>query len=157
MYRIEKAVTMTVTMRVMTSTMMVFRRSMTRKMKWLVQPDCEDALATGDFLFSGNGLRGGGAGLLQLIMKSFQADAENFRGSRLVIAGSLQRLQNQHFLGFFDRRPHAQANGIGIVGCRAQRGLPKSWGQMFGLDYASIAYDNRPLDGVAQLAHVARP
>src|ERR1700693_1343673 len=157
MYKIEKAVTMTVTMRVMTSTMMVFRRSMKAKMKWLDQQHCEVLLATGYFLLPGNGLRGGAAILLQFIVKSLQADAENLGGSRLVIAGSLQRLENQHFLSLFHGGTYAQANRIGIVGCSAQRRLPKSRGQMLGLDYARIAHDYRALDCVAQLAHVARP
>src|ERR1700726_4002441 len=157
MYRMEKAVTMTVTMRVMTSTMMVFRRSMRGKKKRLVQQHCEDALAAGYFLLAGNGLRGGAAIFLQFIMQRFQTNPENLGGSSLVVAGSLQRFQNQHFLGFFHRRAYAQANCIRIVGCRAQRSLSKPRGQMLGLDHARIADDDRPLDHIAQLTHVARP
>src|ERR1700687_3828941 len=155
MYRIEKAVTITVTMRVMTSTMMVFRRSM--KKKWLVPQQRAEALTTRYFFLARDCLGSGAAVFLQLIMKCFQADAQNLRGSCLVVAGRLQRFQNQHFLGFFHGGADAQSNRIGIIGRGAERGLPKAGGQMLGLNHAGIAYDDCALDRVAQLPHVARP
>src|SRR6202166_4678402 len=155
MYRIEKAVTITVTMRVMTSTMMVFRRSM--KKKWLVPQQRAEALTTRYCFLARDWLGRGAAVFLQLIMKGFQADAQNLRGSRLVVAGRLQRLQNQHLLCFFDRGADAQANCIGIIGRGAKRRLPEARGQMLGLDHTGFAYDDRTLDRVAQLPHVPRP
>ena len=42
--------------------------------------------------------------LVQLVVERLQADAENFRGARLVVARVLERHHDQPALGLFHRR-----------------------------------------------------
>ncbi len=109
----------------------------------------EEVLSARNFLLARDRFCAGATVLLQFVMERFQADAEDLRGPRLVVAGRLQGLQDQHFLCFFHSGAHTQANRIGIIGRGAQRGLSKSWRQMFGFNHAGIAHDDGPLDSVA--------
>src|SRR5271165_4270387 len=132
--------------------MMVFLRSMRAK-----SPAASELRTADDLLLAGDRLGAGAAILLQLVVQRLQTDAENFRGPGFIVAGRFQSLQDEHFLSLFDGCADSQADRIGIVGRGAKRRLPKSWRQMLGLDHSAIADDHRSLDGVAQLANVARP
>jgi len=72
---------------------------------------------------------------------------------RLPLAFDFQ----QHFFGFFHRSANAQANCVRIIGRCADRSVAESGGQMLGLNDSGFTNDDCPLNGVAQLAHVARP
>src|SRR5271168_5336517 len=58
--------------------------------------------------------------LLQLVVQSLQADAEQFRRPRLILIRSYQRLQNQFALRSFDGGAHgkAQTRELEIIGNR---------------------------------------
>src|SRR5579864_3399753 len=160
---------MTVTIRVIASTMIVLRN-----MRNYQQPGQEWAgmakvippylripnhplAAKRRFLLACSSIGGGTAVLLQLIMQGFQAYAEDFRCPRLIVAGGLQGLENEHFLGFFHRGPHPQPHRIRVAGCGAQWSLAKPRRQMLGLNHSAITNDNRSLDGIAQFADVSWP
>ena len=44
---------------------------------------------------------------LQLVVQSFQADAENVCGARLIVIGSFQSFQDEQALGFAAQMEHA--------------------------------------------------
>src|SRR5271165_2333938 len=132
--------------------MMVFLRSMRAK-----SPAASELRTADDLLLAGDRLGAGAAILLQLVVQRLQTDAENFRGPGFIVAGRFQSLEDEHLLGFFDGGADAEADRIGIVGRGAQRSLAESRWQMLGLNDSAVANDHRSLDGVAQLANVARP
>ena len=139
----------------MASTMIVLRRSMVERSEPLTtRPKPSSA---GHFFFAGSGFRRRAPVFFQLIVEGFQTDSQNFRGTRLIVAGGLERFQDQHFLGFFDRRAYAQADGVGVVGCGTQRGLTETRRQVLGLHHAGVADDHGALERIAQFAHISRP
>ena len=90
-------------------------------------------------------------------MKGFQANTQNFRSFRLVVAGRLQRLEDQHFFRLPHRCAHSQTDGVRIMSTGAQDRVAESGRQMFGFDHASVAHNHSALDRVAQFADVSRP
>src|SRR5580765_6926689 len=118
---------MAATMNVMTSTMMVLRRNMktwNSAARHFFLARCRIGCRTAVFF--------------QFVVKRLEADAENFCGPRLVVAGRLKCLKNKHLLRLFDSRANAQADRIGIVWRGAQGSLSEARGQMFGLDHAGV-------------------
>src|SRR5262245_1251114 len=93
------------------------------------------------------------AELIQLVVQRLQADAEDFRGARLVVACVLERHQDQPALGFLDRRPWLQRDHrLDHV-----RGIGDERRQMLRLDEFAVGQNDGALDHIAHLAHVAGP
>src|SRR5205823_3820731 len=108
---VAKATTTAVTIPLMASTSFVFRRKRGRM-----------ARRRSGAGFGSRSHRGCLV-LLQLIVQGLQANAEDFRRPRLVVAGGFQSLENEQPLGFADSGAHAQANGITFAGGNARRGM----------------------------------
>src|SRR5258708_24028696 len=53
--------------------------------------------------------------LLELVVQRFQTDPKNLRRPRLVVAGMLQRTDNQHLLRVLHRSPDPEADAVRIV------------------------------------------
>src|SRR5206468_5008554 len=114
----------------------------------------EKTLAAWHFLFAS--FRRRTAVLFQFIVQRLEADAKNLRRSGLVVAGCLQRFQDQHPLCFLHGSPHTQPNGVGIVGGGPQWGLSKSRRKMLSFNGTGIADNNGAFDRVTQFTYVSR-
>src|SRR5215472_5787450 len=93
------------------------------------------------FLFAA-GIGASASVLLELIMQRLEADPQNLRRTSLIVVGGFQGLQDQQALRFPHRRPNANADGIGIVGCGSDGRVSEARRQMLGLDHRSFANDN---------------
>ena len=107
--------------------------------------------------FGGVRVRRVAAVLLELIMKGFQANTQNFRSFRFVVAGGFQRLEDQHFFRLAHGGAHSQTDRVRIIGTGALDGVAESGRQMFGFDHAAVAHNHSALNRVAQLADISRP
>src|SRR4051794_7585692 len=90
---------------------------------------------------------------IQLVVQRLQADAKDLRRPRLVVAGVLQRQQDQSPLRFVDGGARGERD-------RRQRFLAardQQRRQVLGLDEVAVGEDRRALHHVPQLADVARP
>src|SRR5579864_8755292 len=94
---------------------------------------------------------------LQFVVKRFQADAQNLGGLGLIIVGGFERLQDQQAFRLSHRGSHSDADGICIVNRNTHRGMAKTWRQMFSFDDRAFTDDDRALQRIPQLAHVAGP
>src|SRR5487761_144656 len=94
--------------------------------------------------------------LLELVVKCFQADAEQLRGARFVLIRRSECLNDQLALGRFHRRPgrKAQTGKLARLRHRTPREIVR---QVLASDRAVVAGDGRALEDVAQFAHVSRP
>ena len=93
--------------------------------------------------------------LLQLIVQRLEADAENFGGAGFVVVGGFESLEDEHALGVVDGGAHFELDAIGIARRGGRGRVPKPGAD--GATVKLVAEDHGALDGVAQLAHVARP
>src|SRR6202451_1657485 len=109
------------------------------------------------FLPARSRLGGSTAIFLQLIMQGFQTDSEDLGGPGLVVSGAFQSFQDQQPLRLFHRCAYSEADGVGIVGAAAQRGVTETRRQMFGFNHPSVTDNHSALNRVAQLANIARP
>src|SRR6185503_6142843 len=104
-----------------------------------------------DFLFLAAG--DAAAQLVELVVQRLQADAEDLRRARLVVARMFERHQDQTALGFLDRRAGLERDDrlddVGRIGDERR--------QVLRLDELAVGEDDGALDDVAHLAHVARP
>src|SRR5256885_14108921 len=93
---------------------------------------------------------------LELIMKCFQADAEQFCRPRFVVSGCAQRLQYKLALHRIDRRPHGKLDRRKIARAFRRRLSEFSRKARAG-DQVLLAHDGGALQYVAQLTDVSRP
>src|SRR5437867_4327438 len=92
--------------------------------------------------------------LVQFVVKGLEADAQNFRSPRLVVACVFEGHHDQPPLGFFHGNPGRERH-LGLR--RGLRLLSERRRQVLRLDERSRRQDRRPLDDISQLADVARP
>ena len=116
-------------------------------------------------------MRRGGLALVlaELAVEGLAADAEGARGARLVAAGVVERGLDGAALDLVEQRGHVEFERDGAplrgralaLAARAQAllagGQGDLLGQVVGLDLAPRGDDDGALDGVLQLADVARP
>src|SRR5262245_23687844 len=116
MYRYENDATITVTKNVMVSTIFVFRRMRSDGLCVSGEPSTAGGSRYRSLLLPPrNRISRGTAVLFQFVVQSLQADAKNLCCPGFIIAGRFQGFEDQHLLGFSNRRPHAQADRIGII------------------------------------------
>ena len=95
--------------------------------------------------------------LLQFVVQSLQADAENLCSSRLVVARARQRAQNELLFCFFDGRAYAKMDRVRIQLCGSHLRGAEARRQVFRLNDSAAGKDNCALDRVPQFAYVSRP
>src|SRR5712664_266309 len=92
----------------------------------------------------------------QLIMKCFQADAEQLRRPGFVVPGCAQRLHDEFALHRINRRPHGKLDRRKIARPFPRR-LSELSRQARARNQIFLAHDGRALQYIAQLADVSRP
>src|SRR5690348_7959868 len=90
---------------------------------------------------------------LELPVDGPGGDAQEPRGHALVAAGVAERLLEHPPLDLLQRRP----DGDDHVACRSARTLADGLRQVPDVQHVAAGEHHRALDGVLQLAHVARP
>src|SRR6185436_8932615 len=92
--------------------------------------------------------------LVQFVVKGLQADAQDFRGAGLVVAGMGEGHHDQPPLRFFDRGAGRERKLRLVLRLRLLR---QDRRQVLRLDERPRRENRGALDHVAQLAHVAGP
>ena len=90
-------------------------------------------------------------------MQSLQANAQDLRSAGLIVIGRFQGLQDEQALRLTHRGADAEAHRVGLLHGRARSHLAESRGQVSGFNQRSVAHDDGPLQGIAQLANIAWP
>src|ERR1700726_3354015 len=88
-------------------------------------------------------------------MQGLEADLQQSRGFGFVVSGLSQRTQNHLTIDYLDRRAHRE--GDGVFGARAFALVERIRCEVMSFDLLAGTNNYRPLDHIAQFAHVARP
>src|SRR6185369_719166 len=107
--------------------------------------------------FVGRSLRLRLAIFLQLVVQRLQANAKDFRRTRLIVVGGFQRLDDEQALRLTYRSTDAKSNCIGFENGWLWSDLSEARGQVTGLNHGSLAHDDRALQNVTQFANIAWP
>src|SRR5215468_5075087 len=89
-----------------------------------------------------------------LVVERLRCRAENDGGPGLVVVHRLEGAQNELTLALLESGAKGQEHGVSLL-APLRRGDPQ--GEEDGSDELLVAADDRPLDDVAQLSHVAGP
>src|SRR5499433_278314 len=89
-----------------------------------------------------------------LVVERLRRSAENDGGPGLVVVHRLEGAQNELALALLEGGAEGQKHGVSLL-APLRRG--DAQGEEDGGDELLVAADDRPLDDVAQLAHVAGP
>src|SRR5208337_4606770 len=91
---------------------------------------------------------------LQLVMESFQADAEQLCGTRLIVLRGGQGLENEAAFSLGDRHARSEPEFASTF-CHA--GMAEAARQFMDGQVPARTSNEHALQNIAQLAHIPRP
>src|SRR5208337_3970474 len=91
---------------------------------------------------------------LQLVMESFQADAEQFRGTRLIVLRGGQGLENEPAFSLADRHARTEPE---LTSSFCYAGMAEAARQFMDGQVPARTGHEHALQDIAQLAHVPWP
>ena len=94
---------------------------------------------------------------VELVVQRLEADPEHIRGPGLVVAVGRERLEDELALGLLQARPDREATESGPSPPSAAPAGVGDGGMCAGRMSVGLADDDRALESVAQLAHIAGP